>query len=458
MKKTSCMLLCMAMVVVLILTACGTVNDTVRQDPLRIDAEPQPTVQMVEYEAPQADNEPAEAVNHPIVGTWAWSDDANYQYVFYPNGTGRRGFGALTEPFEWEVIVANLAGMELLQLSSVSDQPLSLTGHMEEEWMVSILEGIDTLWLTNRHQAAQTFFYTRVDDAKSAADSNRTVSSPRVSRPTRGVWYDNVWRSEYLNLSFHLPVGWFRIPDDMMATGIYTEMVGEGEYIPDHLWDSLTNRNMVFTDMVAQQFGGDNVSIMIGEIEDMPSEWFETMFFQMMEEEMQQLGINGALIPGTTTIGHYEWYAFDLMFEVAGMHMTQRQFFNLQSGFIRTISIIYSSESSLEDIVAMFCDLDTPAAAPPVPSAPATPVGNHPLVGTWVWESGDDLCYVFNEDGSGTLYFPGNTNSFTWQPKNDNAITKISDLTAYETIWEFEIHDGALMLEINGLSLRFIKQ
>ena len=36
------------------------------------------------------------------------------------------------------------------------------------------------------------------------------------------------------------------------------------------------------------------------------------------------------------------------------------------------------------------------------------------LVGTWLWDEDTDFVYIFNDDGTGTRGWPGDTSTFTW--------------------------------------------
>lgn len=98
------------------------------------------------------------AIEHVLLGTWAWTINDSYQYVFYADGTGKRGLMdiGLYEIFDWktEWIVVDSAGTLIIS----SSVPLLMTGQYEEEWLLIITSNTLSLGL-----GGAQYIYRRVE-------------------------------------------------------------------------------------------------------------------------------------------------------------------------------------------------------------------------------------------------------------------------------------------------------
>ena len=77
----------------------GALTDSIDRffDELFDDPQPTPPPAVVATPPPAVVDGDA----HPLVGTWSWSGDRRWQYVFHADGTGTRGTGALA--IEWSI-------------------------------------------------------------------------------------------------------------------------------------------------------------------------------------------------------------------------------------------------------------------------------------------------------------------------------------------------------------------
>ena len=83
-----------------------------------------------------------------FIGSWAWDEDAGWEYVFEADGTGTRGFPPQVESFEW---------------ATTADGRLRLRyGGTYSEWTYLITDS--TLTMTHTRFANTEFHYARVLD------------------------------------------------------------------------------------------------------------------------------------------------------------------------------------------------------------------------------------------------------------------------------------------------------
>ena len=92
---------------------------------------------------------------HPLVGTWAYDENQNWRYFFFPDGTGARGAGSGYE-FEWRVEDGNR--LYITFASAAANRTFRLR---EERWTYTIADG--TLTLDSRQDASASFSYIWVE-------------------------------------------------------------------------------------------------------------------------------------------------------------------------------------------------------------------------------------------------------------------------------------------------------
>jgi len=163
------LILCM-LTAALFLSACGNQNDI--PEPLLVEeAHQQPEIieaiadeipneeTLEEDTLPEADDPEEEpetddtSANVPqtlqaqLTGTWAWTTDNNYLYIFEENGQGSRGFASSMHPFLWNIDDGRLL--------------IDTGGAFTEIWIPCIEN--NTLTIENFLDANITFSYTRVE-------------------------------------------------------------------------------------------------------------------------------------------------------------------------------------------------------------------------------------------------------------------------------------------------------
>jgi len=84
--------------------------------------------------------------DHPLVGTWEWTEGELYLYIFNADGEGSRGFAPMIQQFSWAICEAGHLGMTL--------------GNTTEHWYMHIEN--DVLTITSRQVANMQHTYIRI--------------------------------------------------------------------------------------------------------------------------------------------------------------------------------------------------------------------------------------------------------------------------------------------------------
>ena len=157
----------------------------------------------------------ADVSGHALVGTWVWTLDSNYQYIFNPDGTGTRGGGVNpVEEISWSI-----PGDGRLTINREGDVP---RGEIRrEQWNYNIIG--DVLTINSRQDPSQSHSYNRVggnavadtteappvngnendpadyNDANDVNDANDTA--PADTGALVGIWAwedDDYWRYAFV--------------------------------------------------------------------------------------------------------------------------------------------------------------------------------------------------------------------------------------------------------------------
>jgi len=84
--------------------------------------------------------------DHPIVGTWEWTESELYIYIFNADGEGSRGMSPMIQQFSWAICDAGHLSMTF--------------GNNTEHWYMQIVNNV--LTITSRQVANMQHSYTRV--------------------------------------------------------------------------------------------------------------------------------------------------------------------------------------------------------------------------------------------------------------------------------------------------------
>lgn len=168
------------------------------------------------------------------------------------------------------------------------------------------------------------------------------------ANPSRGIWEDDTFISEYLGLEFELPEQWQMLEGEEMAQflGVVLNDAAPamGVEIPDEVLEALEDEQ--FHDMFAiHPISGTNVQI-IFERSPMAMLISEEDYIKAVIEELEEVGEMGMelrdieVATSTTTIGGYEWESVSGVIEMMpGLEMHSNTFVNIQGPNIRLIMI-----------------------------------------------------------------------------------------------------------------------
>ena len=189
-----------------------------------------------------------------------------------------------------------------------------------------------------------------------------------ILNPSRGIWEDDTFTSEYLGLEFELPTGWEMLDDkdiaEFLGVVFNDAAPAMGVEIPDEVLEALEDEQ--FHDMYAiHPFSGSNVQIIF---ERSPlamliseEDYFETLIEQL--EGMANMGMEFGdfeIASDTTTIGNYEWESLSTEIVLgAGIEMQSHTFVNIQGPNIRAIVItIGLGDETVDDILDAFSTIN----------------------------------------------------------------------------------------------------
>ena len=264
---------------------------------------------------------------------------------------------------------------------------------------------------------------------------------PSTVSPTEGVWEDDVFVSEYLGLRFMMPFGWAEL--NALERAILTDAV-ESAFDLDDLDRFIDTMVMCYITSSNIQIAYTPYGRRAPDVDD---------FIEATKRELES-GMDARVtqISGTTTIAGQEWYSIASEVDMFGLTVSQRLFFNMYQGYIRTITITtYIPEAeSPEDFLHLFVGLDDPL--PPRPLL----AGDDTLLGVWQWEQDFGFVYEFHDDGTGMSGWLGQTEDFRWYVLGESLYIVTSDITEH---WTFTINNGILTMDSRqepGLTWRYI--
>jgi len=271
----------------------------------------------------------------------------------------------------------------------------------------------------------------------------------QVVEPTRGVWDDHVYTSEYLGLRFVAFPGWNVSTDAEIAElmGMAAELFAEaGTELPEDAEE--------FVDMmVINALTGSNVQIIFERHGGRRAPTRENVI-EAITEQLAEVDGRVTDIPGTTRIGAHDWYSFSTELDMAGMTVSGRQFFNIYEGYIRVIVItIMPGSDTLEDILEKFIGLNDP-----IPEFPEEEYADV-LFGTWAWDEWDEYELTFQGDGQGIRGVPGQMESFEWRTEGDDHLVILTEVM--EESWTFSVVGDVLTIDsrqVPGLTYSYIRQ
>jgi len=234
----------------------------------------------------------------------------------------------------------------------------------------------------------------------------------------RGVWVDNMYINEYLNLRFVAPHEWVVATDAEVA-----EVMGIGAdlllNLDDDFWETVADSALVDM-MVSEPFGSVSLQVIIERLVFPMTRITAADYVQRLATDFEQdLGLDARtyVVPGTTTIGDYEWDSVRIHVDMFGISAVLTYFVNVQDGFARAILITYTDmDGVLDFVLSGFSSLSEPPPPPmatPTPPPPPEPVDTA-VVGSWVWDMDQSYIYEFLADGTGRRGWYPDVESFTW--------------------------------------------
>ena len=247
-------------------------------------------------------------------------------------------------------------------------------------------------------------------NGRAETDFSSVTSSSSGESPARGIWAEETYISEYLNLRFITPIGWTISTDEDIAAllGMTPDiLVAHGHVIPESIWEA-TGANLIDM-LVTDPFTGINVKIMYERLSRPLSRITEEEYMEIALATLEQVGVSAAVIPGTTQIGDHIWYAFETTTSMGEDSIIGRNFVNLKGGYARTIIITYNLVfDPISEILSRFSSLNIPAP---------TPEPEHfdeALIGAWAWDMDNNYVYIFEPNGRGERGFYPDLEPFTW--------------------------------------------
>ena len=365
-------------------------------------------------------NEPDPEINplvSEIVGTWAWDVDNTFRYVFYADGTGRRGFATQEDEFSWEIVED--------RISFSSRNNFVLTGLNEERWVVEILDDALRLGMVNPFMY---FYYSRIDETLIERE------------PLERGWQDRIFICEIMGFRFVLPETWEPATDLHIAFSF-----GMGEEVMAYLGLDVASEMPADFNMIMAGNPITSASIsFIYEQNQMPipvdgqADAIEGAISGIMYP-LQNMDANVMRNSGTTRIGDFNWHSISAQMNLFDdLQMIQHYFVYVDRYFIRIITISYfTREESLAQMLSMFVNLDEP-----MPVAEPIHRAEQLRSTSWYWEN--DV-YHFNENGTGRRGTGGILEPFEWRTIGSDTLIIIAPLMV--EAWTYTIYGNALMLD-----------
>lgn len=195
------------------------------------------------------------------------------------------------------------------------------------------------------------------EDESETADAS-TEEDTRWANIIRGTWDGNTYTNTYLGLQFNMPAGWAIATDEDIAT-----VMGLGFEFLD-LDEGILNLDAVdlvtFIDMMATDpMTGGSVSITYERLVFPHTGISVQDYIIIAARTIEAMGMDVHLdFPGTTRIGGYYWYSYGSEMDIFGTAIFGRYFINIEGGFARIISIIYSDASMyVDEALTLFSEL-----------------------------------------------------------------------------------------------------
>ncbi|MCL2571591.1 MAG: hypothetical protein FWE11_04230 [Defluviitaleaceae bacterium] len=278
--------------------------------------------------------------------------------------------------------------------------------------------------------------------------------------PTRGVWVDNMYINEYLNLRLVVPHEWIVANDEEVAalSGLGAELLTE---VDESFWEAagaLTLIDMLVTD----PFTGISVQVAYERLVFPMTRFNETDYIQRAVSDLGVAGVRANAIPGTTTIGDYDWHLLRSYLDMAGGTVIGNNFITIRDGFVTTVSVIHGDlHEPLDEILPWFSSLNDPPPPPlptPTPPPPPEPV-DIALVGAWAWEFDESYIYEFRLDGTGRRGFYPSLDDFEWQTVAADSHL-ILHFGIFQESWSYTIIGDVVTLDSRqdiGLSYSYVR-
>ena len=298
-------------------------------------------------------------------------------------------------------------------------------------------------------------------DADESAENNDPAEEAPSAEPRsekffqRGVWENNIFKSEYLGLNFLLPDGWHIASDSDIADvmGVSIDIMEQAaEFDLSELMD-ISAIDAIY-DMMASSLAGANVIITYERLVFPFTRISEIEYIETAAEMMAEMGVHVHFDNSEPTrIGNYDWYSFSTSMVIEEMEILGRQFINIHDGFARIIIISYNDMTeSVDEILHMFFGLNDPTPEPLHVARAEV------LVGSWEWDFDASYTYVFYADGQGSRGLPDEKEYFSWRVRGyDNLI--IDDGASIES-WTFSIDADILTIHsahIPGMIFHYIR-
>lgn len=166
---------------------------------------------------------------------------------------------------------------------------------------------------------------------------------------SRGKWNDNVYTSEFAELTFKLPEGWTRSTDKeiaaMMQLGA-TMLEDEGKYNAE-----IAKLTSVYDMLAKSADQTSNIQVMMEKVPMQANEYAETLKKNLASLEQLSYNIGETT---ETTIGGNTYKAVSATVEVSGMKMEQSYYVRNEGDYIVAIIVTASGDTKVSDIMSNF--------------------------------------------------------------------------------------------------------
>jgi len=174
--------------------------------------------------------------------------------------------------------------------------------------------------------------------------------------PTPGVWYDNVFVSNYMGITLILKTPWMIMEEQEIewALGIGGELLTELEEMPELLWEVLEDIELPHMHILNEETGS-GVMIVVERLPSYETTLNEREYFENLRDFFEEMGYsNFTIAQNTTKIGENSWHSFSTTTELFDREIRQYYFANKEGRYMRSIIITLYGGDTLEDILSMF--------------------------------------------------------------------------------------------------------